>query len=144
MTYIKPTPSGQHGSNSGARMGRGDRRQVASGDGKWRNGHADTRSDTAGQRIFSEVLKGRPSAHSRDEVRRDTKRRSLAFWPPAAGSVFSSEANHTAWSTRGLQQRVYPPIWSANRREYDRLNCAPNWLYARWRALGRGSWPGGC
>jgi hypothetical protein len=36
----------------------------------------------------------------------DTKRRSLGFWPPAAGSVFSSEADHTAWSTRGLQQRV--------------------------------------
>jgi hypothetical protein len=25
------------------------------------------------------------------------------FWPPGAGSVFSSEGDHTAWSTRGLQ-----------------------------------------
>jgi hypothetical protein len=64
MTYIKPTPSCQQGSKSGARMGRGDRRQVASGDGKWRNGHAATRSDTAGQGIFPEVLKGRPRQDS--------------------------------------------------------------------------------
>ena len=35
----------------------------------------------------------------------DTKRRSLASWPAGAGSV-GSEADHTAWSTRGWQQRV--------------------------------------
>jgi hypothetical protein len=36
----------------------------------------------------------------------DTKRRSWALGPQERGSVFSSEADHTTWSTSGLQQRV--------------------------------------
>jgi hypothetical protein len=67
-------------------MGRGDRRQVASGDGKWQNGHADTRSDTAGQGIFSEVLKRCPR---QDSNLRTRLRRGLLCIPLTSRNEFS-------------------------------------------------------
>ena len=69
MTEITPTPSRQHGTDRGARMGRGDRRQVASGDGKWRSGHTTARSVATSQGMFSEVLKERPRHDSNVRTR---------------------------------------------------------------------------
>lgn len=69
MTGITPTPSPRHGTDREARMGRGDWRHVASGDGKWRSGHTATRSITAGKGKFSEVLKERPRHDSNVRTR---------------------------------------------------------------------------
>ncbi len=102
MTDITPTPSRQNGTDRGARMGRGDRRRVASVDGEWRSGHTATRRIAATEKRISLGVFERPR---QDSNLRTRLRRPLLY--PLSYGGFRAEKRVSA-RNRALDQAAQP------------------------------------